>query len=261
LVPFSIGLLSWSCRYEDRILWEQENMTQTALALDNVQTLRDQSAQRVRELMKEWSSNTLEIGIVLAEAKATFPVAGPKGQRPGWRTWLKDTGIGRAHADSLINVAEKFGHLRGKQKLPSAKVLSFLARKTTPGAARKEVLRLTKQGRKIGTRKAHQIADKHRPKPAQANKQAKETGKPVLASDGYLYFGTSKQQAKQGEMRRSIVYSVRRAVECLATVALTPHQFLSFALPHQLWTSENEQQIGQANKWLHALSTAWETRK
>jgi len=47
-------------------------------------------------------------------------------------------------ADQLIMVAEKFGHLRGKQKLPSGKVLKFLASSSTPGAARREVLRRVK---------------------------------------------------------------------------------------------------------------------
>jgi len=57
-----------------------------------------------------------------------------------------------------------------------------------------------------------------------------------------------------------VVYSVRRAVECLASMELSPHQFLSFALPHQLW-SRDDKQIGVALKWLNALHTAWETRR
>jgi hypothetical protein len=196
----------------------------------------------------------------LRAARDTFP-EGPHGEAMGFKSWVKKSvGIGMRYAESLIAIADKFEKLAGKQKLPSFRVMQFLARATTPAGARREVMRRVKRGELVSGPKARAIADKHRPTPSEANKLAKETGKPVVASDGYIYFGTSKQKAKEGELRRTVVYSVRRAVECLATMELSPHQFLNFALPHQLW-SRGDKQIGVALKWLNALHTAWETRR
>ena len=49
------------------------------------------------------------------------------------------------------------------------------------------------------------------PGPKTANKIAAETKRPVLASDGYFYFGTDPEKAKEGEDRRTMVFGVRRA--------------------------------------------------
>ena len=229
---------------------------------NNVQTVREHAAAELRVLMREWSTNTIGIGLKLMEVRETFtPNPRPGKPRPGWKVWLKQhVGIGEKHAASMIYVAEKFGHLKEKA-LPSQRVLSFLARARTPKAATREVLRRVGKGERIGKQKATAIADKHRPRPKEANRLAKETGKPVMASDGFIYFGTSVAKAREAENRRTIVYSVRRAVECLSAVEMTPHQFLTFALPHQLWRKDEDAQIGRALKWLNALHTAWEVRQ
>jgi len=236
---------------------------QAALAINanNLETARRASAKRVRDLMAQWSTSTVEIGLELIEALEFFPKEGPNNSRPGWARWLRsECGIGENHASGLMNIGRKFGHLKGK-RLPGNRVLRLLSYTTTPEAGVREVLRRVQRGEDVPAKAAKEIVDKHRPKPKDANKQAKETGKPVLASDGYLYFGASKEQARASEERRTVVYSVRRAVECLASVEVTPHQFLESALPHQLWNREDEKQIDRALKWLNALHAAWETRQ
>jgi len=232
----------------------------TIAAMSDAQKIRDRSEHRIRELIKDWASNTIEIGLHLAEVRETFEI-GPHGQRMGFKKWLRVIGISNDHAVNLIAIAKKFGHLHNKQTLPTASVLKFLARATTPTAATKDVLRRTKRGELITTRHAEQIANRHRPKPKEAQKLAKEKGKPVLASDGYLYTGTSKEQAKEGEKRRTLAYAVLRAVKVLSEIELTPHQFLMFVRPYQLWNKIEERQIGGALKWLNALNAAWETKQ
>src|SRR5262249_16530824 len=109
-----------------------KEMTQTALALDNAQTVRDEVAKRMRNLIRDWSANTIEMGQALREARDTFP-EGPKGEAMGFKTWVrKAVGIGMRYAESLIAIADKFERLAGKQKLPSFRVMQFLARSTTP---------------------------------------------------------------------------------------------------------------------------------
>jgi hypothetical protein len=87
------------------------------------------------------------------------------------------------------------------------KILEFLARETTPKAGRKEIMRRLKEGERVSRKRAKKIADKHRPKPKQAAKLARETGKPVLASDGYIYLGATDEQARKADERRTVVFS------------------------------------------------------
>jgi len=55
-----------------------------------------------------------------------------------------------------------------------------------------------------------------------------------------------------------MVYGIKRAVKALADIELTPHQFLKYANPWQLWKPEEEEEISKALKWLTALSAAWD---
>jgi ParB-like chromosome segregation protein Spo0J len=106
---------------------------------------------------------------------------------------------------------------------------------------------------------ASKVTEKHRlPSPKKANEQAKETGKPTLASDGYIYFGTSEENAKAGEDQRAMVYGVRRALDHLANINLTGTEFLKYASPWQLWKPEEAKVIKRALKWLTSLDAAWD---
>lgn len=227
-----------------------------------VSTLREAKAKRIRELMQFWSENAVKLGLELIAAQETFEI-GPRGQRMGWEKWLKaEIGIKSSHAYNLIRIGKKFGDdLSNGVGQVAGRVLLMLTREATPEAAKKEVLTRARQGEPVDTAKAKSIIKKHLPPPKEANKTAKQTGKPTLASDGYLYLGGDEKQVKESTERRTVVYAVRRAVETLAKMETTPTAFIEIALPHQLWTEAEEHQIEEAAKWLNALKAAWAMRK
>jgi hypothetical protein len=240
--------------------------TQTAQVINmpaTVEKSRDASAKRIRDLMVNWTQNTLDLGAELAKARETFSTD-PKrtrDERPGFIKWCQQQfGLGGHHINSLIKVHEKFGGHRDAPRL-SQKVLRILATDSVPDSARQEAIERSGRGERLRGTDAKEIADRHRlPSPKAANDQAKEEKRPVLASDGYIYFGTDPDKAKEGEDRRTMVYGVRRALETLGGIELTASQFLSYALPHQLWTKEEGKIIKQALRWLTSLDAAWDKR-
>lgn len=213
-------------------------------------------AKRIHKLLEAWADNTIELGTELKAARDQFPRVGTR--RPGWKNWVKsEAGISVDHAYNLIRVADKFG---GRQlpKGVSREIMRYLTVKKVPESAETEIISRIGKGETISKRHAQKIIKEHRfPKPTEANKQAKETGQPVQASDGYIYFGTSKADAQAGEDRRTVVYGVRRAIETLAEIELTPLNFIKFMLPHQRWDHTEEKQIEKAREWLNELAKEW----
>lgn len=224
--------------------------------------LRKASAKRIATLMQNWTENTLDLGKELTRARDTFPQES-NGNRPGWHKWIKDeTGLSPRWATTLVKVADKFGSKTSSTQKLSINVLELLASDKVPEEARQEVMNRAEAGEKFTREKAKEIADKHRlPSPKAANTQAKDEGRPVLASDGYIYFGADPAKAKEGEDRRTMVYGVRRALDTLGSIELTGTQFLNYALPHQLWTAEEGRIIKHALRWLTSLDEAWDKRK
>lgn len=220
-------------------------------------------AKRLHKLMADWANNSIAIGKELAAAQANFPpvkiTAKGRPSRPGWLNWLKaNVGISPSHAINLMQVAKRFGETAATFKT-SQKVLVLLSQVHTPESARQEVIERIKKGEKIGRKETSRIIREHKlPKPTEANKQAKETGQPVQASDGYIYFGTSKEDAQAGEDRRTIVYGVKDAIEALAEVELSPINFIKFMLPHQRWERGEEKKIEKARQWLNELAKEWD---
>jgi hypothetical protein len=138
----------------------------------------------------------------------------------------------------------------------------FLSRKDVPESARLEAVDRAERGERITAKDAKKIARVHRlPTAKAANEQAKEEGRPVLARDGFIYFGTDPGRAKEGEDRRTMIYGVRKALGTLGNIHLTGRQFLDYALPHQLWDEEEAKIIKQALRWLMSLSDAWDSRE
>jgi hypothetical protein len=227
----------------------------------NVETYREVAAKRIKVLMEKWTANTLALGAELAKSAETFQQL-PNGRRPGFMKWAKaTTGLAQSHVSKLLSVHRKFGHRSEEIKL-SGKVMFLLAKDDVPESARQEVIGRAAKGERIGGGEAKKIAAKHKlPGPKVANAQAKEEGRPVLASDGNIYFGGSEAQAKEGEDRRTMVFGVRRALEHLGSINLTGRQFLDYALPHQLWEPDEAKIIKQALRWLTDLDEAWENRE
>jgi hypothetical protein len=131
-----------------------------------------------------------------------------------------------------------------------------------PVSARQEAIDRAERGEHIGKLDAKKIIKVHKlPTPKAANAQAKDEGRPVLASDGYIYFGTDPGRAKEGEDRRTMVYGVRKALDTLGNIHLTGRQFLDYALPHQLWDADEAKIIKHALRWLGDLDAAWDAKE
>ena len=138
----------------------------------------------------------------------------------------------------------------------------LLASPKVPESARQEAIKRSESGVHVSYTDAKKIVKVHKhPPPKAANMQAKEEGRPVLASDGYIYFGTDPGRAKEGEDRRTMVYGVRRALDALGNIHLTGNQFLLYAMPHQLWDAEEGKIIKRALRWLTSLDEAWDNRE
>src|SRR5262245_24006080 len=208
----------------------------SVVELSNSETYREAAARRLKELMRNWTANTLALGAELMQAAETFPVNPRRtDERPGFMRWAKQaTGLSQTQITSLLAVHRKFGHRHSDVRL-SQNVMMYLSRAEVPESARIEAVDRAERGEHITRKDAKKIIKAHAlPSAKQANAQAKEEGRPVLARDGFIYFGTDPGRAKEGEDRRTMVYGVRRALETLAGIHLTAHQFLDYAHPHQL---------------------------
>lgn len=219
-----------------------------------------QSAERIRGLMVDAANNSISLGHELLKVREKNFPRGLNNSRPGWKEWLKsEFDISERTARKFIQVADRFGPRRAE--LPAATNVLALLSGAIPESAEIEITRRLKAGEKIGERKARKIIDENLPSPSKARKQARETGRPVAATDGYVYFGATKEEEEKIELRRSIVFGVRRAVESLSAVPMSPHEFLKYALPHQLWNEDEGPLIEKAADWLWALHVAWGRRK
>jgi hypothetical protein len=234
------------------------------LAMSVLSKLLAPNAKRIRILMKTWSTTTLSIGKELVAAREKVIAQGNfknPDTNKGWIEWVKkELGLSPSYVDRLIKVHKKFGAQKDMPNL-SANVLIFLSheRNQIPQAV-EEVLDRARRGEKIGINQSKKIVNKHRPSPAKANEIARTTEKPVLASDGYLYLGNTKEEVNEGKLRRTVVYDVRDAVHTLATLQLSPREFLTFALPHQLWKTNESNEIAAALEWLQELNAQWSNR-
>jgi hypothetical protein len=233
------------------------------VALDNAATL-DRRAERIRKLMTSMVTNTLAIGDELDKAREAFP-AGPKNRRMGWQTWLKkEFNISLAWATRLILVNRKFAHrLDSTKPMPTLHLLDYLAQTTVPGAAVDEILERTQKGEKIGKRKAKKIVQQKLPGPKAANKMARETGKPVEASDGYVYFGATDEQVKDSNQRLTVTYALKEAIATIAATSqnMSAVEWLNYAQPWTLWKPDEESAIEQALDFMKELMKAWPKRR
>lgn len=226
----------------------------------NLGAYREAAAERIKQLMLNWTSNTLALGAELMAVAQTFPV-NARGHLIGFNTWAHHTtGLSRSQIVNLLKINRKFGGRQVEPRL-AQNVMILLAADSVPESARQEAVKRAEAGEHVGRIDAQKIAKAHKhPPPKAANQQAKEEGRPVLASDGYIYFGTDPGRAKEGEDRRTMVYGVRKALDTLGNIHLTGKQFLSYALPHQLWDDQEAKIIKQALRWLASLDEAWDSR-
>ena len=232
----------------------------------NVEKFRSERARAIRELAGKWVGCTFQLGKELEAVRKTFLTGKENSRSPrnpvGWEAWLdEEVGIGLRYAESLIQILNKFGNNADSLSGATFRVLQYLARDTIPEGAVTEVVDRFKKGEKVGKEAAKEIVRQHRPSPDEARKIARSTGKPTLASDGNLYLGATKEEEKQSEARRELVYGVRQAVETLAAVGISGEKFLRLMLPHQRWNAKEEHLLDEATDWLAELHTAWRLGK
>jgi len=261
-------------------------MTKKALA--GLFAKRAELAGQFRQLAQDWSKNTVEMGQTLAKAKETFPKRGQnlrtpdfKGTGALWEHWVtKEAGISRAQADRLIQIASiaPAGAIGWRA---SKSVLKLIATSEVPKEAREHVIERLDKGEAVTAKDAKEIIDrvkhgkgitrkeikkissfmpsKDLPKPKEARKQALETKSLVLASDGNFYTPATDAQIEVAKERRTLVFNVRRAVETLSTMKMTPKQFLDYAPETLLWVEDGEAVlVAKAAEWLDDLAECWE---
>src|SRR5262245_18579947 len=248
------------------------SMTYKGALMVKMPSMMEARARRIKALMEKFTENLFKLGSELSEAREEFARAAndtslegsfrrvKHGGRTLWEQWLaKEVGISVGHAEKLIKIYAKFGKMAIKPKL-SFNVLDYLTQKQVPEAGRTEVTLRSAMGEPISKKKARKIVAQHLPKPKEAARIARETGKLVLASDDKYYTGATEEEGKEIDKRIEIVYGVRRAVETLAKMEMSPHEFLGYAQPHQLWRKNEEHLLTDSLGWLQALYTAWQRR-
>jgi hypothetical protein len=229
----------------------------------NIMPSRAVFAKRIKELMHDWTENTLALAAELSMAAETFP-PNPKrpDSRPGFAFWARQqTGLSTGQIISLLRVHKKLAHRSHGRIKMSQQVMRLLIAKEVPESARQEVFGRAERGEHIAPPEAKKIIAKHKlPTPKAANQLAKEEGRPVFASDGNIYFGTDPARAKEGQERRAMVFGVRDALNHLGNIHLTGREFLDYAFPHQLWSEDEASVIKKALRWLTDLDRAWDAR-
>lgn len=249
-------------------------------------TTRNECKINIQRLQKETAGNLIEIGKWLKKAQATFP-RGPNNSRRGWAEWLKtNVRMSEKHAFKFIQVGTKFGSRLvpgGTNWKIASDTLRFLAQDNVPQAARDEAVSRLDRGEEITHREAIRLRDSFErggavtrrqlramgdhfgearddlPSPREARRLARETNSLVLARDNNYYTPATDEQIEVAERVRNLVFGVRRAVETLAGMPVTPHQFLNQAPDHLLWVGDEESGlVTKAARWITALAAAWE---
>lgn len=259
------------------------------MAIASITGKRNILAKEIRELTKDVAVNSIEMGRKLLTAQKTFPPKkgghGGTPSRPGWEDWCKkEVGLSKDMVKRLIQIAKKFPVGTAIPTGASRNVLRLLASSATTPEAHKTIVDKLDKGETVTEAEAKEIVhkvnrgqgitkkeigkvssfygtDKTLPKPKEARKEARDTGMLVLASDGYYYTPATDDQIKMGEKQRHLVFGMRRAVEMLASIDMTPHQFIDFAPDYILPTEDDERRnVREAAKWLNAFAAAWEIK-
>lgn len=231
-------------------------MTMTVVAGSNTERTLEAIAHDIESRAIDMAKNGLEIGHNFCKARDILKT------RTEFRAWcLEKTRFSEPSIDRFMRVYKKFGGRSISGKTSQA-VLEFLVPDHIPDSAIDELEDRANEGEVVTVKVARKIVHKHElPTPKEANKQARESKEMVLASDGYYYFGHSKEEAEIIDHRRTMVFGIRRAVETLAGIEMTPRQFLNMVPPHLDWWQEGEaKQLDKAVAWLTKLATLYRER-
>lgn len=219
----------------------------------------DEAAKRIRKLAIDMATNVISLGIELKHVQDTKftrsnnkePFLNESGVR--WNDWIRDAcGIEAQWAHKLILIGIKF-HNKRLPPNTGMYVLAQLSKDNVPEAAVNEVIDRTERGERVGRVRADEIIQKHLPTPAQAIKQAQETGRLTAARDGNVYSGKSEDEIAAYSIRRRQCYAIREAIATIANCPLDPKQWVDGAEEHWL-KPMNIGEVETATKWLNKLS-------
>jgi len=235
-------------------------------------SLRD-AAAKIRAAGQKAVEGYFEIGRQLILARKQFDQygrrlgAGPNGQ---WDKWLKkETGLSASHTRNIMRVVNKFGRLALSDQKPTISTLLAITSDDTPAAVVQHVLEHPETSQNeaqqlrqdiIAQEAEAKVQERPLPTASEARVEARETHHPVLARDGKIYFGATKEEGERAAERRKLIYSVREAVDLLAGLDVTATEWLAEARPWQFHSFNENDEIGAARGWLDELCVQWEKR-
>lgn len=232
------------------------------------------AAEKIRGHGRRAAQHIVEIGRELLGVRARLHQEGT------FLTWLRaEFDWSHMTAYRFMRVAERFTNLvtAGVPFEIDVSALYVLAEAKTPEAAREAVVeaalegcRVThaqanaavgaaEQAREQGKGPAEQRAAAAQaarlPTPSQARKQAAEIGRPVLASDGYLYSGKSKAQGKAEEAHTQRIFAYVNPIRALAETQQEPEDWLAELPPYMRDTVDEH--LARARDRINRLMELW----
>jgi len=235
-------------------------------------SLRD-AAAKIRAAGQKAVEGYFEIGRQLILARKQFDQYGRRqdgGENGEWVKWIeKEIGFSLGAANRIKAMTKKFGRATSHDQLPPIGVLFEITPDDTPNAVVQHVLEhpetTMREARQLGKDiKAQEATAEIQERPlstvSEARVEARETHHPVLARDGKIYFGATKEEGERAAERRKLIYSVREAIELLADLEVTPAEWVEEARPWQFHDFNTEDEITTARNWLDTLVFVWEHR-
>jgi hypothetical protein len=185
--------------------------------------------------------------------------------------WKKST------AYNFMNVARAFPNFGSDLALIEPSALYLVSAPKAPEPAREAVKETAAEGRKVshsqakaavGAAKdakdkgASSAAQKEAakdaarlPTPSQARKLAKETGRPVAASDGKLHTGISAKEEREDAALTARIYAYVNPIRAIAEAKQEPEAWLA-ELPKYMRKTVNKH-LGRAHDRLNRLMEMW----
>lgn len=273
-------------------------MSQALQVPSNVAADLAAAAERIKALMRSVATTTIELGVELKRVRdAHFPIVmvprkgvkgGQKPTHPGWSEWLATNfKFTPDRARQLIRVADQYGKKVNTRALTGT-VLEQMLQVAGQDAVEQEIIdandeAIRRTGKGLTQRKARTIVAKHRkkakgvdvdrpqlPSPREAKAIAvaqREKGNIVLipARDGQFYTGADEADVQAHEAARDLALMVEYAIDTLAKVEATPHEYMSQTPVWLRWWLTKEgnistkgKKVGEVARWLTAFAAAVE---
>lgn len=237
------------------------------------------AAEAIQKLNVQAASNVLHMGQLLTQVRRLFPLGGPRrqwyrlgegGERETYRDWVeKNCLISYSWAKQIhaiyVRVGDDLILSDGRFVRVGWHTLQFLAKPGIPDGVVQQVVQQAETGQRVMYARVKEIAgqlNKSTLTAAEAREEAKRKGHGVMARDGKIYTGASKEEIADADRRKQQVYQVRHAMDAIIEIAglLTPVELLDQATSWQDWTVDEAQNFQPAIDYLTELRQEWERR-